>query len=92
MPKKRTAAAGHLPQRARSVNLVGVSSPLLLTFLYLVLGMITTGALWSQMELEIEMAIDLEEDQDPAVFRVVLTALFVLVWPLVLYDIIRRSS
>lgn len=65
--------------------------PLAFFFSYLILGMITTAVLWSQMSLEIEMAIGLEEDEAQGVLRVFLTVVFVLAWPLVLYDVIRRS-
>lgn len=65
--------------------------PLAFFFSYLILGMITTAVLWSQMSLEIEMAIGLEDDEAQGILRVFLTVVFVLAWPLVLYDVIRRS-
>lgn len=65
--------------------------PLAFFFSYLLLGFITTAVLWSQMSLEIEMAIGLEEDEAQGLLRVFLTIVFVLAWPLVLYDVIKKS-
>jgi hypothetical protein len=65
--------------------------PLTVLSCYLMLGMVTTGFLWSQMALEIEMAIGLEDDDTQGPLRLVLTIVFVLAWPLVLYDVLKRS-
>jgi hypothetical protein len=59
---------------------------------YLVLGMGTTTALWSGMQDEIDMALALElDDHDnlPAM-RMLLTVFFVLAWPLVFWDVFSR--
>ena len=65
--------------------------PLVFFFCYLVLGMITTAVLWDQMSMEIEMAIGLEEDEAQGFLRLFLTVIFVLAWPLVLWDVLRRQ-
>lgn len=65
--------------------------PLLFSFCYLICGMITTAILWSQMSLEIEMAIGLEEEEAQGFLRVFFVIIFVLVWPLVLWDVLRRQ-
>ena len=64
--------------------------PLVFSFLYVLCGMITTAVLWSQMSLEIEMAIGQEEDEAQGILRVFLTIIFVLAWPLVLWDVLRK--
>ena len=68
-----------------------MNSPLLFSFAYLLLGMTTTVVLWSQMAMEIEMAIGMEEDEFQPLLRVFLTVVFVLAWPLVLADVIRKG-
>ena len=65
--------------------------PLVFSFCYLICGMITTAVLWSQMSLEIEMAIGLEEEEAQGILRVFFIIIFVLVWPLVLWDVFRRQ-
>ena len=65
--------------------------PLLFSFCYLICGMITTAVLWSQMSLEIEMAIGLEEEEAQGFLRVFFVIIFVLIWPLVLWDVLRRQ-
>jgi len=69
----------------------GVNLPLSLLFFYLVLGMITTSSAWAVMPDELETAIgmEVEEDDRPAL-RMFLTVLFVLAWPFLLVDLIRR--
>lgn len=55
---------------------------------YLVLGMGTTTALWAGNRDELDMAIGLEldDDEDQGMFRLMLTIMFVLVWPAVFWD------
>lgn len=69
-----------------------MSFPVLFFIAYLVLGMGTTTALWSGMQDEIDMALALElDDHDnlPAM-RMLLTVFFVLAWPLVFWDVFSR--
>lgn len=68
-----------------------MNAPLLFSFAYLILGMLTTTFLWSSMQLEIEAALSLEEDEAQGALRVFLTVIFVLAWPVVLWDVLRRS-
>jgi len=68
-----------------------MSIPLVFFFSYLILGMITTAGLWSEMSMEIEMAIDLEDEDAQGFLRMFLTVIFVLAWPLVLWDVLRRQ-
>lgn len=64
--------------------------PLSVFFFWMVLGMATTMSVWITMPDEIESAIGMEdEDMQPAL-RVFLTVVFVLAWPLVLVEMIRR--
>ena len=65
--------------------------PLIFSFCYLVLGMISTTALWSHLQEEIEMAIGLEEDETQAGLRLFLMIVYVIAWPVVLYDVIRKN-
>jgi len=57
--------------------------------------MVTTISLWVQVEPEIEMALDLEEseigDEMRGPIRLMVTLLFMLFWPLVIYDLIGRK-
>lgn len=64
--------------------------PLSLLFFYLVLGMITTSSAWSVMPDEIESAIGLEEEEMQPALRTFLTVVFVLAWPMVLVEMLRR--
>jgi hypothetical protein len=67
-----------------------VNVPLSVFFFWMVLGMATTMSVWLTMPDEIEGAIGMEdEDMQPAL-RVFLTVVFVLAWPLVLVEMIRR--
>lgn len=87
-------SSGELPDRTmyagREMNI-----PLLITTVYLLLGMVATGMLWFQMEPEIEMALDLEENEMGegmrGSMRLMLTLLFVLFWPMVVYDLMVRK-
>ena len=69
--------------------------PTLVCATYLILGMVTTISLWVQVEPEIEMALDLEEseigDEMRGPIRLMVTLLFMLFWPLVIYDLIGRK-
>lgn len=62
--------------------------PLLMLVAYLVLGMGTTTALWTGNRDELDMAIgfELDDEDDIGVFRLLLTVMFVLVWPVVFWD------
>lgn len=64
--------------------------PLVACFVYLALGMITTASVWTTMADEIEMAIDLEEAEIQPVLRMFLTVVFVLAWPVVIFELARR--
>ena len=65
--------------------------PLMFFFTYLVLGMITTVMLWSHMEDEIDLAIGMEDEEIHGPLRIFLMVVFVLAWPIVLWDVVRRS-
>jgi hypothetical protein len=67
-----------------------VNAPLSLLFFYLVLGMITKTSAFASMPDEIESAIGMEEEDVQPALRAFLTVLFVLCWPMVLVDLIRR--
>lgn len=67
-----------------------VNLPLSVLFFYIVLGMITTFSAWSVMPEEIESAIGLEEEEVQPALRAFLTVIFVLAWPILLVDLIRR--
>jgi hypothetical protein len=68
-----------------------MNTPLLFSFAYLILGMVTTSVLWTSMQLEIETALSLEDDEAQGVLRFFLTIVFVLAWPVVLWDVVRNS-
>jgi len=65
-----------------------VPLPLLMLVAYLVLGMGTTTALWTGNRDELDMAIgfEVDDEHDVGVFRLLLTVMFVLVWPVVFWD------
>lgn len=68
-------------------------SPLvLMTFCYLVVGLATTIMAWMQMPDEIEMAItmDLDDEDDRPLLRSFVTVMFVLTWPMVLAEVIKK--
>ena len=64
----------------------------LLTFVYLVVGLATTTVAWMQMPDEIEMAItlDLEDEKDRPFMRGFIVVMFVLTWPMVLAEVLRK--
>lgn len=64
--------------------------PLTVLFFWLVLGMITTTYAWVAMPEEIESAIGMEEEEMQPALRIFLTVVFVLAWPIVLVEMIRR--
>jgi hypothetical protein len=67
-----------------------VNLPLSVLFFYLVLGMITMTSAFALMPEEIESAVGMEEEEVQPALRAFLAVLFVLCWPLVLVEIIRR--
>ncbi len=72
-------------------TLEAMSVPHVVLVSYLVLGMITTASVWQSMALEIEMSIDMEDDDVHGPLRAFLTIMFVLTWPLVLYEVVKRG-
>ena len=70
-----------------------MSTALLFVVSYLVLGMVTTTALWIGMQEEIEMAIslDLDDEGDRPAFRSLLTLVFLFGWPIVIWDVVRNQ-
>lgn len=64
--------------------------PLSVFFFWMVLGMATTMSVWLTMPDEIESAIGMEDEEMQPALRVFLTVVFVLAWPLVLVEMIRR--
>jgi hypothetical protein len=70
-----------------------MNAPVLATFLYLMLGMGTTLAVWVLMPDEIEMAIslDLEDESERPLLRFILTVFFVIGWPLVLVEVLKKK-
>lgn len=69
-----------------------LTGPALMTFAYLVIGLGTTIAAWVCMPDEIEMALAMDvDDQDQLpIMRSLLTAVFVLTWPVLLVEVIRK--
>ena len=60
---------------------------------YLVLGMGTTTAMWAGKadEIELAMTMDLENEDDRPLFRLLLTLFFLLAWPLVVWDAFSKD-
>jgi hypothetical protein len=74
-------------------TMVSLMSPLMLmTFTYLALGLATTSLAWAGMSDEIEMAIgfDLEDEDDRPALRSLVTVLFVMTWPVLLAEVLRK--
>ncbi|HEY1098363.1 MAG TPA: hypothetical protein VGF99_05530 [Myxococcota bacterium] len=69
-----------------------MSFPFLLFAAYLVLGMGTTTAMWTGMqdELDMTLSMELDDDDDLPAMRLMLSVLFVLVWPMVIWDAFSR--
>lgn len=69
-----------------------LTGPALMTFAYLVIGLGTTIVAWSSMPDEIEMAIgmDTEDEDQLPLMRSLVTAMFVLIWPVLLVEVIRK--
>ncbi len=69
-----------------------MSPIMLLTFAYFVIGLGTTMLAWPSMADEIEMAIglDLDNEEDRPAMRALLTLLFVITWPVVLAEVLRK--
>lgn len=69
-----------------------LAPPLLMVFAYLVIGLGTTITAWASMSDEIEMAIgfDLDDEEDRPALRTLITVLFVITWPLLLAEVIRK--
>lgn len=65
--------------------------PLTFSVAYLFLGMLLTAQLWSSMAMEIEMAIGMEEEDVQGPLRFFLTIIFVLAWPVVLWDVVTKE-
>lgn len=65
--------------------------PFMFPVVYLILGMMTTSVLWTTMQLEIETALSMEDDDAQGVLRVFLTIVLVLAWPVVLWDVVKNS-
>jgi hypothetical protein len=65
---------------------------ILMTFVYLVVGLATTTVAWMQMPDEIEMAItlDLEDENDRPFMRGFVVVMFVLTWPMLLAEVLRK--
>jgi hypothetical protein len=63
-----------------------------LTFLYLMVGVATTAIAWARMPDEIEMAIsmDLDEEEDRSLLRGFVAVMFVISWPMVLAEVLRK--
>jgi len=73
--------------------MLSLMSPLMLmTFPYLVIGLGTTMVAWAGMSDEIEMAIgfDLEDEDDRPALRSLVTILFVITWPVLLAEVLRK--
>lgn len=69
-----------------------MSPIMLMTFTYFVIGLGTTMLAWAGMSDEIEMAIgfDLEDEEDRPALRSLVTFLFVITWPVVLAEVLRK--
>jgi len=66
--------------------------PLVFSFLYVLLGMGTTTAVFVQMpdEIELALSLDVEDEAERPLMRFLLTVFFVLGWPIVLYEVTRK--
>ncbi|MCP4503791.1 MAG: hypothetical protein GY822_28020 [Deltaproteobacteria bacterium] len=64
--------------------------PILFMSCYGVLGMGTTAVLWPMLQDEIEMAIGMEDEEMHNAMRISMMLAFVLLWPIVLWDVVRR--
>ena len=64
--------------------------PVLFTSCYCVLGMGTTAVLWPMLQDEIEMAIGMEDEEMHAAMRISVMIAFVALWPIVIWDVVRR--
>ena len=74
-------------------SMFSLMSPLMLmTFTYLAIGLATTSLAWAGMSDEIEMAIgfDLEDEDDRPALRSLVTVLFVMTWPVLLAEVLRK--
>lgn len=69
-----------------------MSPIMVMTFAYLCVGLVTTIGAWANMRDEIEMSIsaDLDDESDRPALRTLVTLVFVMTWPLVLGDVLRR--
>ena len=69
-----------------------MSPIMMMTFTYFVMGLGTTMLAWNGMADEIEMAIgfDLDDEEDRPVLRSLVTVLFVITWPVVLAEVLRK--
>jgi hypothetical protein len=67
-----------------------MSLPLMFLTTWLLLGMVTTMSAWSSMGDELELALGEEEEELRGVLRVLLVAVFVIVWPLLVMDLLQR--
>lgn len=81
------ASSDPVGQRTKDLEM---NVPLIVCFVYLMLGMITTTSVWVTMPEEIEMAIGLEEEEIQPALRVFLTIVFVLAWPAIVVELVKK--
>ena len=69
-----------------------MSPAMLMTFAYLAIGLGTTITAWASMPDEIDMAIgfDIEDEEDRPALRYLVTVLFVISWPVLLAEVLRK--
>lgn len=69
-----------------------LAPPVIMVFAYLVIGLGTTMVAWASMPEEIEMALgfDLEDEEDAPALRSLVTVIFVISWPVLLAEVIRK--
>lgn len=67
------------------------TSPLtIMTVAYLMVGLCTTTLAWVHNGDDIEMNILLEDEDDRPMMRSVLAVVFVLTWPLLLAELLKK--
>ena len=68
-----------------------LASPLtIMTVAYLLVGLTTTTLTWVHSGDDIELSILLEDEEDRPMMRSVLAVVFVLAWPILLAELLKK--
>ena len=61
-------------------------------FAYLLMGIATMWMAWTKMpdEIEMSLALELDDDAQLPMMRIMLSAFFVLSWPMLLVEVLRK--